>query len=120
MWCWAEGDGGMRFEILGPLRVTDRPGSAPTLVSAPRLRILLAALLLHANQPVATGELATLVWDGDPPPAATGSVRAYVMRLRRALGPLPAARIVTRDPGYLVEVGEDELDVLAFEALCVQ
>ena len=40
----------MRFEVLGPLRVTELPGSPPTLVSAPRLRVLLAALLLHANQ----------------------------------------------------------------------
>jgi DNA-binding SARP family transcriptional activator len=110
----------MRFEILGPLRVTDLPGSTPTLVSAPRLRVLLAGLLLHANQPVATGELAALVWDGAPPPGALESVRAYVMRLRRALGPLAGARVVTRDPGYLVEVGEAELDVLAFEALCVR
>lgn len=40
------------------------------------------------------------------------------MRLRLAVGPDIAARILTRDPGYLCRLGEDELDVLRFEALC--
>jgi len=108
----------MRFEVLGPLRISGCGADTPTLISARRLRVLLAALLLYANQPVPAGELAELVWDGNPPPGATNSVRAYVMRLRRVLGAGVGARIVTRDPGYLVQVAETELDVLEFEALC--
>ena len=40
------------------------------------------------------------------------------MRLRRLLGPAPAARVVTRYPGYLIEAGEEEVDLLRFRRLC--
>jgi DNA-binding SARP family transcriptional activator len=39
------------------------------------------------------------------------------MRLRRALGPVAGARVVTRYPGYLVQVREQEVDVLRFGCL---
>jgi DNA-binding SARP family transcriptional activator len=86
-------------------------------VSGPRLRILLAALLLHANIPVPAGTLADVVWDGSPPPAAISTLRSYVRRLRRAVDP-EMERIATCDPGYVIRVNQAELDVLEFEALC--
>jgi DNA-binding SARP family transcriptional activator/tetratricopeptide (TPR) repeat protein len=106
----------MRFEILGPMRVTDEGTARP--VAGIRQRLVLGALLAHANQPVPTEQLAEIVWDGAPPNKAVTTLRTYVMRLRKDLGTAAAARILTRDPGYLVEAGEDELDALAFEALC--
>jgi DNA-binding SARP family transcriptional activator/Tfp pilus assembly protein PilF len=109
----------MRFEILGPMQVVDETGGL-RLIAAPRQRVLLAALLLRANQPVPVEELADLVWDGAPAAKAPATVRTYVMRLRRALGPEGVARIVTRDPGYLIRLETAELDVLRFEALCRQ
>ena len=109
----------MRFEILGPLQVVDEAGGLRP-VAASRQRVLLAALLLRANQPVPVEELAELVWDGAPPAKAVATVRTYVMRLRHALGPEGAARIITRDPGYLIRLETSELDVLQFEALCQQ
>jgi tetratricopeptide (TPR) repeat protein len=42
------------------------------------------------------------------------------MRLRRQLDPLVAARIVTRTPGYLIEVSDDELDASRLETLTRQ
>jgi DNA-binding SARP family transcriptional activator/tetratricopeptide (TPR) repeat protein len=109
----------MRYEILGPLQVVDEAGGL-RLVAASRQRVLLAALLLRANQPVSVGELADVVWDGAPPAKAVATVRTYVMRLRHALGPEGAARIVFRDPGYLIRLETSELDLLQFEALCQQ
>jgi DNA-binding SARP family transcriptional activator/tetratricopeptide (TPR) repeat protein len=106
----------MLFEILGPMRVTGQGGPRP--VAGARQRIVLGALLARANQPVPPGELAETVWDGAPPPTAVATLRTYVMRLRQSLGPQLASRIVTRDLGYLVQVEQDELDALAFEALC--
>ena len=47
-------------------------------------------------------------------------MRSYVMRLRRSVGPQVAARIITRDPGYLCQVTDDEVDLLRFETLCRQ
>ena len=109
----------MRFEILGPLQVVDEAGGL-RLVAASRQRMLLAALLLHANQPVPVEELADAVWDGAPPAKAVATVRAYVMRLRHTLGPEAAGRIITRDHGYLIRLDTSELDLLRFEALCRQ
>jgi DNA-binding SARP family transcriptional activator len=107
----------MRLGILGPLLVADDGGNQ-VMVSAPRQRALLAALLVRANRTVPVEELAELVWDAAPPDGAARTVRSYVVRLRRVVGPAVAARIVTRDPGYRCEVAEDELDMLRFEALC--
>jgi DNA-binding SARP family transcriptional activator len=107
----------MRFALLGPLLVDDGAGDLVTL-SGPRLRVLLAALLLQANVPVSAEALAEAVWDGEPPPGAAETLRSYVRRLRRVLGPEAGARIVARSPGYLVRVEPAELDVVEFEASC--
>lgn len=112
------GDSGerVRFKVLGPLRVTDRRGTRP--IPGGRQRIVLAALLEHANRPVPAERLAEVVWDGSPPDGAVPTLRTYVMRLRRGLGPGAAERIATEDSGYVARVGEDELDSLFFEAQC--
>jgi DNA-binding SARP family transcriptional activator len=107
----------MRFALLGPLVIVGDSGQQAAL-AAPRLRVLLAALLLHADTPVSRSALAEAVWDGQLPPAALETLRSYVRRLRRALGPQAGALIEARDPGYLIRIGDAELDVLEFEALC--
>ena len=108
----------MKWGILGPVLVADDVGTEIRLPGG-RLRALAAALLTRANHVVQVDELAELVWDGAPPADAARTMRVYIVRLRRALGPL-AARIITRPPGYLCRAGEDELDVLRFEKLCRQ
>lgn len=112
------GDSGerVRFEILGPLRVVDGRGARP--IPGARQRIVLAALLERANRPVPAERLAEVVWDGSPPEGAVPTLRTYVMRLRRGLGPAAAERIVTGDNGYVARVEEDELDSLFFQAQC--
>jgi DNA-binding SARP family transcriptional activator len=99
------------------LRVVADAAEAPILVPAARQRVLLAALLQRANQPVPVEELAELVWDGAPPEGAVATTQAYVMRLRRVLGDLAGRRILTRDSGYVVELDQHELDAACFEAL---
>jgi DNA-binding SARP family transcriptional activator/tetratricopeptide (TPR) repeat protein len=106
----------MQFAVLGPLQVTGGSGE-PVVVSASRLRALLAVLLWRANQPVPVDELAEMVWDGTPPAGAAGATRALVMRLRRVLGQPIGARLITRAPGYVIELSGDELDASRFEAL---
>lgn len=105
------------FRVLGPLQVTAGDADEPATVSAPRPRTMLATLLWQANQPVPTDELAEFVWDGDPPGGARNATRALVMRLRRQLDDRAAARIVTRPPGYLIQISSEELDASRFEAL---
>ena len=106
----------MWLAILGPLLVHD--GETQVDVPRGRLRVLLATLLLHARNPVAADTLAEFVWDGAPPPSALVTLRSHVQRLRRVLGPRAGARLVTRNPGYLLQAGEDEIDVLRFRGLC--
>src|SRR5215469_8313570 len=107
----------MQFKVLGPLQVI--AGNSNT-ISAGRLRTLLAVLLWRANQPMAADEIAELVWDGAPPSGAPDAIRVLVMRLRRQLDTRAAARIVTRSPGYTIEVSGDELDATLFETLILQ
>jgi DNA-binding SARP family transcriptional activator len=107
----------MRFRVLGPLQVIAGNSSGSEAALTPRLRTLLAVLLWRANRPVPVDELADLVWDGAPPAGAPEALRALVMRLRRRLAEQAAARIVTRAPGYAIEVSSDELDASQLEAL---
>ncbi|WP_269450341.1 MULTISPECIES: AfsR/SARP family transcriptional regulator [Kitasatospora] len=85
-------------------------------VSAPRQRVVMAALLLNANRVISVDRIAEYVWDGAPPPSAAATVRTYVMRLRQSLGEIASARILTRAPGYLLELGEHESDLGQFTA----
>lgn len=107
----------MQFGVLGPLRVIAGESDDPGTISAARLRALLAALLWQANKPLPTDELADLVWDGAPPSGTRDATRSLLTRLRRLLDERAAARIVTRPPGYMIEVSRDELDATRFEAL---
>jgi DNA-binding SARP family transcriptional activator/tetratricopeptide (TPR) repeat protein len=106
----------VRFSLLGPLVVSDGAGG-PIALNGPRLRVLLAALLLRANVPVSADEIAEMVWDGSPPPSAVGTLRSYIRRLRSVLGS-EGTRIEARDPGYVMRVDRLELDVLEFEGIC--
>jgi len=105
----------VEFGLLGPLVV--RAEGVPVVVSASKQRVLLAALLLRANQVVAAAELAEAVWEGSPPETARVTLQNYVKRLRQLLGPAGYERIVTRPAGYVIEVGPGELDVARFTEL---
>jgi DNA-binding SARP family transcriptional activator/tetratricopeptide (TPR) repeat protein len=103
--------------VLGPLVV--RSEGAATAVPAPKQRVILAALALRAGQALSYDELAEIVWDGAPPAAARVAIRNYVKRLRCVLGPVAGRRILTRDPGYALDAGPDEVDALRFTTLCM-
>jgi len=103
----------VRFAVLGTLRAMagDEPAVLP-----PRERIVLATLLLNVGQVVSVPALATAIWDADPPSSARNTIQGQVKRLRQALGP-ESGRIVTRSPGYLIEVKPGELDLWDFTGL---
>jgi DNA-binding SARP family transcriptional activator/uncharacterized protein HemY len=105
----------MWFGVLGPLLVRD--GDTVIAVPARRQRVLLAALLMRAGTVVPADALAEVIWDEAPPSGAVATLRSHVMRLRRLLGPVAGARVVTRYPGYLIEASDAELDVLRFRGL---
>ncbi len=103
----------MEFRLLGPLEVRGDDGMRIAL-GGKRPRSLLALLLLHPNEAVSTDRLIDGIWGESPPASALGALQVHVHALRKVLG---ADRIVTRPPGYLVRVGQGELDVERFELL---
>ncbi|NDK27184.1 AfsR family transcriptional regulator [Streptomyces sp. TR1341] len=87
-------------------------------ISAGRHRSLLAALLMRPNQLISADSLVRAVWDDEEPLSdGLAALRNYVARLRRVLGSEIGGRIITRSPGYLMKVADDELDVLRFTTL---
>lgn len=105
----------MEFCLLGPLLV--RRGGALVQIPPGKQRVLLAALLVRANQMVSLDELAKALWGNDPPPSACATLRNYVKRLRKALTDSSESRIRTLPGGYLIRVGANELDMIRFETL---
>jgi ABC-type transport system substrate-binding protein/DNA-binding SARP family transcriptional activator/streptogramin lyase len=107
---------GFEFRILGPLEV--RLDGSPVQIGGPRQRALLAMLLLSANRVVSRDRLI----DELLPDAAAGTadhqLRVQVSRLRRALG--APDRLLTRAPGYALQVEPGELDLEQFEHLLAE
>jgi len=110
------GDAGeLEFGLLGPLVV--RQNGTELALRRGRERAVLAALLLAANRIVAVDMIAEVLWGDEPPPSAPMAVRNYIGRLRRALGQAGPQRISTHPGGYLIRMGDGELDLARFESL---
>jgi DNA-binding SARP family transcriptional activator len=95
----------MEFRILGPLEVVDDGAALP--LGGPKQRALLALLLLHAGRVVSNDRIADGVYGEDAPRTALASIQNSVSNLRKVVG---AERLVTRSPGYVLQIEDDELD----------
>ena len=95
----------MEFRILGPLVVHDDEGR-PIEVGAGRPRALLAALILHANEVVASDRLIDDLWGERPPRTAAKALQGYVSQIRRVLDRPGGGdgTILTRAPGYMLRL----------------
>lgn len=106
----------MRYEMLGPLRIID--DGDPMFIGARKVELLLAALLIRADQVVSADQLMTELWGDSLPRRATAGVYVYISELRKFLSrsgrPSP---VMTRPPGYMLRMGTDELDCQAFREL---
>jgi predicted ATPase/DNA-binding SARP family transcriptional activator len=105
----------MRFEVLGPLRVT--VGDNGLALGSPQQQKVLALLLASPNQVVSTDRLVDEVWGDVSPPSARHLVQDYVWRLRRLLDKAEAGpRIDRKGSGYMIAVSPEELDALQLAA----
>jgi DNA-binding SARP family transcriptional activator len=102
----------MEFRILGALEAWD--AGREVSLGGPKPRALLAVLLLHANEVVATDRLIDELWGEDSPEDAAAALRVNVSRLRKTL---PQDVLTTRSPGYVIRVAPDKLDLHRFERL---
>jgi DNA-binding SARP family transcriptional activator len=105
----------MEFRILGPLEVIE-DGQAVDM-GGQKQRVLLAALLIEPNRVVSADRLIEALWPERPPDTASKALQVYVSQLRKTLG---KARVETRSPGYLLRVGDDELDLYRCRLLAEQ
>ncbi|MEV4890127.1 BTAD domain-containing putative transcriptional regulator, partial [Nonomuraea sp. NPDC055795] len=102
----------MRFGVLGPLAVWGDDGE-PLHVAEPKVRALLADLLVHGGHPVSADRLIDDLWGERPSRNPTGTLQARVSQLRRALGD---PGLVVRGPGGYRIVAE-RVDAARFEEL---
>jgi DNA-binding SARP family transcriptional activator/tetratricopeptide (TPR) repeat protein len=101
----------IQFRILGDLEV--RRDGVLVAISATKIRIILASLLLRAGRVVPVSTLADRLWDNDPPADARAALQTYVARLRRLLG--ADAEIRSRSGGYVIETPPRSCDLHEFD-----
>jgi DNA-binding SARP family transcriptional activator/ABC-type branched-subunit amino acid transport system substrate-binding protein len=98
--------------LLGPLAVT-RAGEA-VHVAAGRQRAILALLALSAGEVVSGDRILDGVWGDSQPEDAPAALQTQISRLRALLG---TDAIVTRAPGYLLDVAPENVDANRHQAL---
>jgi DNA-binding SARP family transcriptional activator len=103
------------FSILGPLEVHDHGGAIR--IAGARLRSLLILLLVNRNEVLSSDRILDALWPEGQPASGRAALQARVAALRRGIG---ADRIETREPGYVLRVGVDELDADRFERLVAE
>nr|WP_256327970.1 AfsR/SARP family transcriptional regulator [Prauserella marina] len=109
--------------VLGPLSVTvNGVNCAP---SAPKLRSVLAMLLVDAGQVVPVSSLMRELWDDAPPVSGLTTLQTYILNVRRLFGSITGLTpaevskeiLVTKAGGYLLQTAARALDVHRYHAL---
>jgi len=98
----------VEFRILGPLEVLEN--GRPLALGRMKERIVLAVLLLHANEFVSRERLIDELWGVSPPATARKAVNVYISKLRKTLTRDGHDPISTADGGYRLVVDSDLLD----------
>jgi DNA-binding SARP family transcriptional activator len=99
----------MEFSLLGPLEATD--GGTPLALGGRKSRALLGRLVLDVRRTVSVQRLVDDLWGEAAPESAVKMVQIYVSQLRKVL---PGAVLLTRPPGYLIDVDPEAVDVNRF------
>jgi DNA-binding SARP family transcriptional activator len=108
----------MEYRVLGPVEVL--ADGRPVAIGGPKPRSLLVLLLLNAGRVVPTSQVIEALWGGRPPMSGATRVQGVVSQLRAsfARAGVTSSPIATRRPGYLLTVGDGELDLEVFERRC--
>lgn len=108
------------FRLLGPVAL-GRSGN-PGAVTVPKVRCMLAVLLLDADRVVSLERLTDELWGDQPPRSAVANLRSYALALRRALAAagVDPDRLATTPGGYRLHVAPGEYDVPVWEKLAAE
>lgn len=93
-------------------------GGKKLVLGGTKQRSLLAILLLHAGVVVSTDRLIDQLWGEQSPDDAGTALQQHVSRLRKLLE--PHSVLITRPPGYVLELDADRIDLSRFEQLRVE
>ena len=97
----------MSVVVFGPLTLEG-------VTLSPRERSVLSALVLRADRPVTTDELAEALWGDEPPGTWQKQLQASIGRVRAAIG---RNAIATSPGAYTLRVDPETVDVERFERL---
>lgn len=117
---WTDVPNRTMYRLLGPVEIVrDGQDIAPT---APKIRQLVAMLLLRANRIVNTDTIIRELWPDEPPRSVRTTMQTYVYQLRRMIERTGLATdsddmLQTRAPGYLLAVDPEQIDVFVFQRL---
>lgn len=100
----------MEIRLLGPLEAVD--AGAPLALGGTKQRALLAALTLAGGRVVSAARLVDDLWGVRAPDTAPKMVQIHVSALRKVL---PAGVLVTRAPGYAVDLPREAVDAFRAE-----
>ncbi|MEV1087180.1 AfsR/SARP family transcriptional regulator [Streptomyces microflavus] len=114
----------MRFNLLGPFEIVNHEGKAYS-PHTPKVCQVLALALTRPNEIVPVDSFIQELWGDNPPPSALTTLQTYIYHARKlfALEGIETAErnlIITRTPGYLIQVEAHEVDLTRFEQLVVQ
>lgn len=96
----------LSYNVLGQLEIRGLDG-APVTVAGVRQRSLLALLLAHRGQVVASDTLADLLFADRPPAHPAAALQSQISRLRRSLGD---SSVISTPRGYAVPGAHTDAD----------
>jgi len=82
-------------------------------IGGPKARAVLSLLVLEAGRVVSVTRLIEGIWGEDPPNGVQASLQVHISNLRKVLGD---GVVVTRAPGYVLDVAPGQVDHLRFDA----
>ncbi|HXV95750.1 MAG TPA: BTAD domain-containing putative transcriptional regulator [Gaiellaceae bacterium] len=94
-----------------------RQAGEPLELGGSRPRALLALLALNRSSVVSSDRIVEELWGDESPASARHMVAVYVSRLRKRLG---EDIVLTRRPGYQLQVGPEQVDAARFERLLAE
>ena len=103
----------MELVLLGPVEAWS---NGTRVALAPLERNLLAILALAEGTVLSTDRIIDSLWDNRPPVSPRSRVQGLVSSLRRKLGDA----LVTRNPGYLLDLPDERCDLRQCEELARQ
>src|SRR3982750_4812070 len=105
----------LKVGLLGPVEARTERGPLP--LTRPMERALLARLAMHPNLAVDAGRLLDDLWA--EPTRGQATLHSTFYRLRRTLDDEGPA-LEKQGGGYLLRIGQDEVDACRFEELATQ